>query len=163
VSGTETRAAELVGQLRERLAGVSAAVAGLPAPRALVLEWTEPPFAPGHWVPEMVERAGAVSTLGSVGAKSFRTTWEAVAESHPGVIVSAPCGFALPESRRLAGELVESGVLPDGIPLWAVDANASFARPGPRLVDGVETLAAIVHPDADGLPAIGPESAVRVR
>src|SRR6476659_8970917 len=63
VSGTETRAAELVGQLRERLAGVSAAVAGLPAPRLLVLEWTEPPFAPGHWFPEMVERAGAVSTL----------------------------------------------------------------------------------------------------
>jgi iron complex transport system substrate-binding protein len=163
VSGTETRAAELVGQLRERLAGVSAAVAGLPAPRLLVLEWTEPPFAPGHWVPEMVERAGAVSTLGEAGAKSFRTTWEAVAESRPDVIVSAPCGFALPESRRLADELVASGVLPDGIPLWAVDANASFARPGPRLVDGVETLAAIAHPEADGLPAIGAESAVRVR
>ena len=84
------------------------------------------------------------------GAKSFRTTWEAVAASRPDLIVSAPCGFALPESTRLAGELLASGVLPDGVPLWAVDANASFARPGPRLVDGVETLAAIAHPDADG-------------
>ena len=163
VSGTEPRAAELVAMLRERLAWVEQAVAGRPTPRILVLEWTEPPFAPGHWVPEMVQRAGAQSTLGQAGAKSFRTTWEAVAESRPDLIVSAPCGFALPESARLAEELLESGVLPDGVPLWAVDANASFARPGPRLVDGVETLAAIAHPDADGLAAIGQESATRLR
>ncbi len=163
VSGTEPRAAELVAILRERLARVEQAVSGRPTPRILVLEWTEPPFAPGHWVPEMVQRAGAQSTLGRAGAKSFRTTWDAVAESRPDVIVSAPCGFALPESARLAEELLESGVLPDGVPLWAVDANASFARPGPRLVDGVETLAAIAHPAADGLPAIGQESAARLR
>ena len=163
VSGTEPRAAELVARLRERLARVEQAVAGRPTPRILVLEWTEPPFAPGHWVPEMVQRAGAQSTLGRAGAKSFRTTWGAVAESRPDVIVSAPCGFALPESARLAEELLESGVLPDGVPLWAVDANASFARPGPRLVDGVETLAAIAHPAADGVPVIGQESATRLR
>jgi iron complex transport system substrate-binding protein len=163
VSGTESRAAELVATLRERLDRAERAVAGRPRPRVLVLEWTAPPFAPGHWVPEMVERAGARSTLGRTGAKSFRTTWEAVVDSRPDVIVSAPCGFALPQSARLAEELLDSRVLPDDVPLWAVDANACFARPGPRLVDGVETLASIAHPDADGLPAIGQESATRLR
>ena len=163
VSGTESRAAELVTGLRARLSRVEQAVAGRPTPRLLVLEWTEPPFAPGHWVPEMVERAGGVSTLGVAGSKSFRTTWENVAASRPDLIVSAPCGFALPESTRLAEELLASGVLPDGVPLWAVDANASFARPGPRLVDGVETLAAIAHPHADGLSPVDQESATRLR
>ncbi len=152
VSGTEEAAAALVTSLRGRLAAVEAAVAGLPRPRLLVLEWTDPPFAPGHWVPEMVERAGAVSTLGTAGAKSFRTTWEDVVTSRPDVIVSAPCGFGLPVSRDLAAELLDAGVLPDGVPLWAVDANASFARPGPRLVDGVEALAAIAHPEVFGAP-----------
>ncbi len=152
VSGTEPAAADLVTRLRERLARVDAAVSGRARPRVLVLEWTEPPFAPGHWVPEMVERAGAVSALGETGAKSFRTTWDAVAESRPDVIVSAPCGFALPESTRLAHELLDSEVLPPGVPVWAVDANASFARPGPRLIDGVEALGAIVHPEVLGAP-----------
>lgn len=161
VSGTEVAAAELVVGLRQRLAQVEAAVAGRERPRLLVLEWTEPPFAPGHWVPEMVARGGAVSTLGDVGATSFRTTWEVVAASRPDVIVSSPCGFALGESTRLARELLGSGVLPDRVPLWAVDANASFARPGPRLVDGVEALAAIAHPDVLGAP--NPELAVRLR
>jgi iron complex transport system substrate-binding protein len=163
VSGTESRAAELVSSLRARLASVGDAVAGRRRPRALVLEWTDPPFAPGHWVPEMVERAGGATALGVTGEKSFRTTWEAVAESRPDVIVSAPCGFALPTSTRLAAELLDSGVLPDGVPLWAVDANASFARPGPRLVDGVETLAAIVHPDVSALTGPDPALATRLR
>ncbi len=152
VTGTEEAAAELTASLRQRLATLGAAVAGLARPRLLVLEWTDPPFAPGHWVPEMVETAGAVSTLGTIGAKSFRTTWEAVAASRPDVIVSAPCGFGLPASHDLAEGLLDSGVLPDGVPLWAVDANASFARPGPRLVDGVEALAAIAHPEVFGVP-----------
>ncbi len=152
VTGTEAAAADLVRALHERLAIVEAAASGRTRPRVLVLEWTEPPFAPGHWVPEMVERAGAVSPLGSPGAKSFRTTWDDVAASRPDLIVAAPCGFGLPASRALADRLLDSGVLPDGVPVWAVDANASFARPGPRLVDGVEALAAIAHPEAFGRP-----------
>lgn len=142
----------LVASLRGRLATVEAAVQGLARPRILVLEWTEPPFAPGHWVPEMVVCAGGVSAMGVVGEKSFRTTWDAAAASRPDVIVSAPCGFGLQTSVGLARELLDSGVLPDGVPLWAVDANASFARPGPRLIDGVEVLAAIAHPGFSGLP-----------
>lgn len=146
-TGQEANADVLVSSLRSRLDAVAAAVAGLPRRRVLVLEWTDPPFAPGHWVPEMVERAGAVSALGTAGDKSVRTTWQAVAASAPDVVVSAPCGYDLAATTSLTGELLASGVLPDGIPVWAVDANASFARPGPRLVDGVEALARIAHPD----------------
>ncbi len=141
--------------VRERLAGVDAAVAGRPRPDALVLEWTDPPFAPGHWVPEMVARAGGSSVLGTAGEKSFRTTWDAVAASRPEIVVVAPCGYHLAGATELAGDLVASDVLPSGIPVWAVDANASFARPGPRLVDGVEALAAIFHPEVVGAPDPG--------
>ena len=151
-SGRTGAADALVDGLRERLAAVEAAVAELDRPRALVLEWTDPPFAPGHWVPEMVERAGAISALGTPGEKSLRTTWEAARASRPEVVVVAPCGYHLAGAAELATDLVAREVLPSGIPVWAVDANASFARPGPRLVDGIEALAAIVHPDAVGDP-----------
>ena len=97
-------------------------------------------------------RAGAVSTLGTSGEKSYRTTWEAARASGPEVVVVAPCGYHLAGAAELAADLVAREVLPSGIPVWAVDANASFARPGPRLVDGIEALAAIAHPEAVGDP-----------
>jgi iron complex transport system substrate-binding protein len=150
-TGTEAAAAALVASLRSRLDAVARRVAGRPRPRTLVLEWTDPPFAPGHWVPEMVDLAGGVSALGTSGEKSFRTTWDAVAAAAPEVVVCAPCGYDLAASAPLAEGLCASGVLPEGVAVWAVDANASFARPGPRLVDGVEALAGILHPDV--LPA----------
>jgi iron complex transport system substrate-binding protein len=150
--GRREAAETLVAGLRERLAAVDTTVEGLERQRALVLEWTDPPFAPGHWVPEMVEHAGALSTLGTTGEKSFRTTWEAVRAAEPEVVVVAPCGYHLAGATELAADLVARRVVPSGIPVWAVDANASFARPGPRLVDGVEALAAIFHPDAVGAP-----------
>ena len=158
-TGTSSAAADLVGGLQQRLAEVEAAVAGLPRPRVLVLEWTDPPFAPGHWIPEMVLRAGGVPSLGSVGAKSHRVTWEDVRSSDPELVVSAPCGYSLAASVELTGRVLDR--LPD-VPVWAVDANASYARPGPRLVDGIETLAAVLHPDArpGGAPA---NSAARLR
>jgi iron complex transport system substrate-binding protein len=153
-SSGRTDAAELlVGELRARLAAVDGAVAGMRRPRTLVLEWTDPPFAPGHWVPEMVDRAGGLGVLGAAGEKSFRTTWDAVAAAEPQVVVVAPCGYHLDGAADLAADVVRRDVLPTGIPVWAVDANASFARPGPRLVDGIEALGAILHPDALGAPA----------
>jgi iron complex transport system substrate-binding protein len=100
----------------------------------------------------MVEAAGGVSALGSPREKSVRVTWDDVRGSGAEVVVCAPCGYDLEGSAALAREALDAGRLPDGIPVWAVDANASFARPGPRLVDGVEALAAILHPDATQPP-----------
>jgi iron complex transport system substrate-binding protein len=154
-TGHRAEADHLVTSLRTRLDKVRDLVATRstgPAPRVLLLEWTDPPFAPGHWVPEMVTAAGGVPTIGEAGEKSVRVTWDQALAIPPDVIVCAPCGYDLAGSTTLARKLVSSGVLPDRTPVWAVDANASFARPGPRLVDGVETLAQILdqvpeHPD----------------
>jgi iron complex transport system substrate-binding protein len=89
--------------------------------------------------------AGGVPVLGAAGARSVRTSWPAVLAARPAVVVAAPCGYGLADSVRLAEEVADR--VPRDVPLWAVDANASFARPGPRLVDGVEVLAAVLHPD----------------
>jgi iron complex transport system substrate-binding protein len=99
-------------------------------------------------MPQMVQLAGGLPTLGTPGQKSERVTWEQCRASRPDVVVCAPCGYDLAGSRSLAAELVAARVLPPALPVWAVDAQASFARPGPRLVDGVEALAGILHPDA---------------
>lgn len=160
-TGTASRAETLVADLTGRLRTVEQRLDGRPPVPAAVLEWTDPPFAPGHWVPDMVTSAGGANALGAAGAKSYRTTWDDVADAAPDVVVCAPCGFGLDESARLAADAAARGALPPGVPAWAVDANASFARPGPRLIDGVEALAAILHPDVFG--SADPGLAVRVR
>jgi iron complex transport system substrate-binding protein len=141
-------AATLIASLEDRLAAVEARVAGRPRPRVLVLEWTDPPFAPGHWIPEMVTRAGGEPALGVAGTRSSRITWDEAVESSPDVVVCAPCGFDLEGSTPLAEDVRHRF---PGVPVWAVDADGHFARPGPRLVDGVEVLAEILHPQ--GRPA----------
>lgn len=147
-TGHEAEAEALVADQRRRLDAVRERVAGRPRPRVMLLEWTDPPFAPGHWVPEMITAAGGEPLLGTPGAKSQRVTWEAVRDAGPEVVVVAPCGYDLAGAARLAEELAGSGVLPDDVPLHPVDANAAWARPGTRLVDGVEELAALLHPGA---------------
>ena len=162
-TGHQDRSERLVASLEERLEAVHAQVAARPAgqrPAVLLLEWTDPPFAPGHWVPEMVTTAGGVPTIGAPGEKSVRVTWDQALVRKPDVVVCAPCGYGLAGSTALAGAVVESGVLPTHVPVWAVDANASFARPGPRLVDGIESLARIFDPTG---PPPGGGSAERVR
>lgn len=149
LTGREAAAKDWVRALRARLDAVRHAVAGRPAPRVLVLEWTDPPYAPGHWIPEMVELAGGVPTLGIAGQKSVRVTWDDAIGSAPDVVVCAPCGYPLETSTELAREVAPRF---PGVPVWAVDANASFARPGPRLVDGVEALASILHPGSVSVP-----------
>ena len=144
-TGHEAEAAALVADQRERLASARARVAGRPRPRVMLLEWTDPPFAPGHWVPEMIEAAGGEPLLGRPGAKSERVTWEAIEAAHPEVFVVAPCGYDRAGATELADALVASGRLPAGVPVHPVDANAAWARPGTRLVDGVEELAALLH------------------
>lgn len=144
--GRQHEAQGIVVDLRRRLAHVAESVTGLARPRVAMLEWTDPPFNAGHWVPDMVEAAGGTSVLGKSGQRSRRVDWPQIAAAEPDVIVVAPCGFHLADARRLAGELLGSGCLPSGVPVWAVDADSAFVRPGPRLVDGVEALAAICHP-----------------
>ena len=143
---SEARALE--GRLRGRLATVASAVVPGRRPDVAVLEWTDPPFSSGHWVPDMVAAAGGRSVLGRSSERSAEVSWEEVTALHPDVIVVAPCGYRLDAAAELAEGLVGSGRLPPGVPVWAVDADAAFVRPGPRLVDGVEALAAILHPGA---------------
>jgi iron complex transport system substrate-binding protein len=150
---TRARADELVATLSARLDTLAHRLAGRETVPTLVLEWTDPPFAPGHWVPDMVTRAGGTCVMGTGGERSFRTSWDEVAKTAPQIVVCAPCGFDLAGSSRLAEPVAAN--LPAGVPVWAVDANASFARPGPRLVDGVEALAAILHPDLCDVPDPG--------
>ena len=116
------------------------AQAGTTRPRVVVLEWTDPPYAPGHWIPEMVEAAGGECVLGTAGARSVRTTWDEVAAARPDLVVVAPCGFDREGARAQERALLAAGVLPTGVPTYAVDANAHWARPGPRVVEGVEDL-----------------------
>jgi iron complex transport system substrate-binding protein len=149
-TGHQEEAAALVADQRRRLASVRARVpgrlSGRSRPRVMLLEWTDPPFAPGHWIPEMIELAGGLPLLGTAGEKSRRVQWSDVHAARPDVVVVAPCGFDRAGSQALADQLVAGGALPPGVPVHAVDANASWARPGTRLVDGVEELAGLLHP-----------------
>jgi iron complex transport system substrate-binding protein len=148
-TGTSVRAEQLVSGLRARLDDLRAAVAGLPRPRVAVVEWVDPPFTAGHWVPDLVAAAGGNPVSCQPWRPSRPTTWEAIAASRPDLVVVAPCGYHL--SGAITQALAVAGNLPD-VPIWAIDADGIVVRPGPRLVDGVEALAAIIHPAA--VPAI---------
>lgn len=146
-AGIEERAAELRAALERRLAAVTDAVAGAPRPRVLALEWLDPPFVGGHWVPEMIALAGGEDVAGTAGAKSEQVEWEQLASSHPDVVVAMPCGWYAEDSRAQALEHWQriDALGPDRA--VAVDAASTFSRPGPRLVDGTELLAHLLHPD----------------
>ena len=143
----EEGAAALARSLRWRLDQLARSVASLRRPRMALLEWTDPPFSAGHWVPDMVTAAGGEAALGTSGARSEQITWSAVASAEPDVVVVAPCGYRLEGATVLARQLLATGDLPPDVPVWAVDADAAFVRPGPRIVDGVQTLAHIAHPE----------------
>lgn len=149
--GVPDRGAEIVDGMWETIGSVESSVAGLPRRRLFFAEWIEPPFCAGHWIPEMIERAGGVDVLGSAGRPSYATTWERVRESEPELVVIAPCGFGAEEAARRAGGLD----LP--VRTVAVDGDSFYSRPAPRLAQGVQQLAHLCHPDAvpdPGLPAI---------
>lgn len=152
VLGAVEEAERLVADLEGRLASLRSTVAGAPRRRAAVLEWTDPPFSAGHWVPDLVVAGGGEPVLADPGADSQRRTWDDVAAADAEVIVVAPCGYHLERAAALGGELVAASRLPEGAEVWAVDADAYLVRPGPRVVDGAELLSAILHPDLLGAP-----------
>jgi len=148
VTGRTEAARQLVSESRDRVHNVVAAVTGATARRVAFLEWTEPLFCAGHWVPEMVLAAGGDDPLGQPGADSQRMTWDDVAASSPEMIIVAPCGYGLKDAIGVANRLPR--VIDAEI--YAVDANAYFARPGPRVAEGMELLAHLFHPDRFAWP-----------
>ncbi len=156
-TGVNERAGRLVAELRDRLAAVGAAVAGRPRPRVAVVEWVDPPFTAGHWVPDMVIAAGGEPVAARPGERSVQTTWAEFSAAAPDLALVTPCGFHLDGAAAQARAVAEK--LP-GIPVWALDGDGLVVRPGPRLVDGVETIAAILHPGA--MPPPAPTAARRV-
>jgi iron complex transport system substrate-binding protein len=151
-TGATDRAVVLVGELRQRLADIAGRVAGLPRPRVAVVEWTDPPFTAGHWVPDLVTAAGGEPVAGRPGQRSVQTTWAEIAGANPDLVLVAPCGFGLAGAVEQAKDVAQA--LP-GPPVWAIDANAIVVRPGPRLVSGVEAIASMLHPAAVPKPAAG--------
>jgi iron complex transport system substrate-binding protein len=154
-AGAQRQAEHLVAGLRRRLAAVADQVAGHRRPAVAIVEWVDPPFTAGHWVPDLVTAAGGRPVGACPGAPSTQISWEQIAATRPEVVVVAPCGFhldgAAAQAELAAGQL-------RGVPVWAIDADGLVVRPGPRLVDGVEALAAILHP---GLVPGAPAGAIR--
>jgi len=160
VTGTEARAKELHAELRERLDRIRATSARLPTIRTLALEWSDPPFVGGHWVPEMVAAVGGENLLNEPKARSRTITWREAADAQPEVLVFMPCGYYLEEAEEEALKLFEvpelratTAISSGGV--FAVDASSYFSRPGPRLIEGIEILGWAIHPDAFAEPPAG--------
>jgi iron complex transport system substrate-binding protein len=146
-TGLESEAHLVRGDLEGRLASVRAAVSGTAPPRVIALEWLDPPFVGGHWIPEMISIAGGEDVAGPPGLKSPEVGWGALAGLGPDVVVAMPCGCYVSESHAQAVEHWDRIARLGAGRVYAVDAASTFSRPGPRLVDGVELLGHILHPD----------------
>jgi iron complex transport system substrate-binding protein len=159
-TGTEKRAEDLVASLRQRIDALKAAAVRLPTIRTFCLEWLDPPFVGGHWVPEMVTAVGGENLLSATGEPSRTVTWREVGDAQPEVVMFMPCGYYLEEAEAEATRIY--GV-PEMRPttavqsenVFAVDASSYFSRPGPRIVDGMEILAWAIHPEAFPEPPDG--------
>lgn len=152
-TGREAEAERVVARLRERVARVQAAVRGRPRPRVCCLEWLDPPFCGGHWMPEIVELAGGREVVGLAERPSFQVEWSQIAAAQPEVVVLVLCGFDVARTQREARGLAaraEWRHLPAvrAGRVYATDASSYFSRSGPRIIDGLEILAAFLHPDA---------------
>ncbi|HET8673083.1 MAG TPA: cobalamin-binding protein [Thermoleophilaceae bacterium] len=147
---------DLVRELADRLDRVKVAVRSAePRPRVLALEWLDPPFAGGHWVPQMIELAGGEDPIGFAGERSREASWAELAAVQPDIVVSMPCGYYAERAAHEVMEHREEIARLGAGQVVAVDAAAYFSRPGPRLVDGVELLAHILHPDLVDAPPAG--------
>ncbi len=160
------RAAEITSLLRARIARVQEISARLPMVRTFCLEWSDPPFVAGHWLPEMIAAAGGVDVLNGPGERSREVAWHEIRDASPEVVVFMPCGFYLEEAEEEArgflgqAEFAETSAARNGN-VFAVDATSFFSRPGPRIVDGLEILAWAIHPEAYPEPPRGTISRLR--
>jgi iron complex transport system substrate-binding protein len=159
--GAEDAGRRLVDSLSARLESIRAAVAGSATrPRVCCVEWLEPPFGAGHWVPEQVRLAGGLEIFDRAGLPSLRTSWDLVIDRAPEVVVLLPCGFDLQGTLREVGRTMPPPGW-DTVPavrngrVYATDGSAYFSRPGPRVVDGVEILGHILHPGLVATPPAG--------
>jgi len=141
------QAHELRGELEGRLATVRAAVSGASMPRVIALEWLDPPFVGGHWIPEMISIAGGEDVAGPPGLKSPEVSWGEISGLNPDVTIAMPCGWHVEDSRDQAVAYWDQIELLGAQRVYAVDAASTFSRPGPRLIDGVELLGHLLHPD----------------
>jgi iron complex transport system substrate-binding protein len=166
--GAREKAEKVVANLENRLTKVREKSENLKKrPRVFMLEWLEPPFAPGHWTPEQVEIAGGQCLLGKAGEKSQTTTFEKIFGEQPEILVLIPCGYY---TKDIVRQLVQTkfpsnwrelaAVKNDNV--WAMDASAFFSRPAPRVVDGTEILAKIFHPDIFGVPSEAEAARVKI-
>lgn len=149
-TGRRARGEALVADAAARIDRVKLAVRGRPRPRVAALEWLDPVYAAGHWTPQLIELAGGEDVLGLPGEPSQTVSWEEVAAARPEIVVAMPCGYderrAHEEAAAYARELAGVGARR----IVAVNASAYFSRPGPRLIDGLELLAQILHPAIRG-------------
>ena len=161
-TGTRDTGVDLVRDAADRIDRVKLAVRGGPRRRTAALEWLDPPFAGGHWVPQMIELAGGEDMLGLPGERSRVVTWDEIEAGRPEVVVSMPCGYgterAAEETALHGDRLARLGAEA----VVAVDASAYFSRPGPRLIDGLELLAHLLHPDLAPEPPAGRFAAVEL-
>ncbi|HSJ07969.1 MAG TPA: ABC transporter substrate-binding protein [Longimicrobiales bacterium] len=159
-TGAADQAADVVADLSARIERVRDAVRDAARPGVLALEWLDPPFAPGHWVPEMVEIAGGLCLAGTAGAHSLELAWSDLAGLDPDILILMPCGYGLEATRRdadaVAGHLREVAprAIADGR-AWIVDGSSYFNRSGPRFVTGLEILAGVIHADRFAAPPAG--------
>jgi iron complex transport system substrate-binding protein len=147
MTGTESQAHELRGELEGRLAAVRATVSDTSLPRVVALDWLDPPFVGGHWIPEMVSIAGGEDVAGPPGLDSPEVRWGELSGLNPDVVVAMPCGWYAEEARA---EVMAQWSRIEALGanrVFAVDGASTFSRPGPRLVDGVELLGHLLHPD----------------
>ena len=156
--GRSHEAALLLANIDSRMREVHSVLkaARAPRPRVAVIEWIDPVFVAGHWTPELVKRGGGIDVLAEPGAHSLQASVEHIREAKPELLLFAPCGFSLERSAREARELLatEAWSWAGGVEAWALDGNALTSRPGPRLADAVDVIAAIVAPALFPAPAL---------